>query len=383
MKKYNIAWVVGVRPTSSESGLAFRTGSSKGLMDYLRKEFNIQLYSSEKGEFNILNSRKRMAYIFLTKPLSLISFLIKEDYHLFIANLYVPIGIITSFMSSLLRKPLLIFDEHWYWRENLLMKLYWPISRLIARHSTCLCVPGNLARKFWISAGLPAEKVRIIRFDVSTIKPEKKHYEMVKKLRSELGNKKVILYFGRLIKRKGIEYLIKAFYRLQREYKDVVLIIAGDGPERKNLRALCEYLGLNKTVYFTGFVKEENKPIYYMLSDVFVCPSITLEMPEIWGLVINEAMSVGKPIIATSAVGAAYDLVNNGINGFIVPEKDSISIYKALRKILASQKLCKKMGENSRKIIYESYMPGKIAEDFVQIIRQIIKKEGNYKSRIP
>ena len=198
--------------------------------------------------------------------------------------------------------------------------------------------------------------------------------DAAKMLRESLKAKKVILYFGRLIKRKGVDYLIRAFAKLAREYNDVVLIIAGEGDEKRNLQDLCRELNIYDKVHFTGFVKEEDKAMYFIACDVFVCPSVTLGMPEIWGIVVNEAMSVGKPVIATTAVGSAYDLVKNGINGFIVPERDIDALYRAMKLILGNNALMIRMGKESRKIIEKEFTPYHAFQSLDKVIKFAVSK---------
>ena len=109
---------------------------------------------------------------------------------------------------------------------------------------------------------------------------------------------------------------------------------------------------------------------YYKISNLCVIPSITCEMGDRWVFVVNEAMSFGKPVIATNAVGAAFDMIENGKNGFIVPEKDSKALYKSIKKILSTY-LKKTMGNRSKEIIeekfrYENMIDGfKMSVDYV------------------
>jgi len=166
-----------------------------------------------------------------------------------------------------------------------------------------------------------------------------------------LEGRKVILYLGRLEAIKGVEYLIKAFARLSLE--DAVLVLAGDGSLYKSLTALAQKLGIQTKTRFAGYVSPEDVQLYYAVADVFVLPSITMPTgKETWGLVVNEAMNQGLPVIATEAVGAAAGgLVQSGVNGFVVPERDSVALAQAIERILTDVKLREEMGRNARRII--------------------------------
>jgi glycosyltransferase involved in cell wall biosynthesis len=288
-------------------------------------------------------------------------------------------NIIAFGVSKMLRKPLINFDEHWYWQKTLPMRLLWPIARLIAHHSY-LIVPGIRAMKFWTLADVPSERMKIVHFDTSILEIEERHISTAKRLRESLKAEKVILYFGRLIKRKGADYLIRAFAKLFREYDDVVLIIAGEGDEKRSLQNLCRMLNVEDRVHFVGFVKEEDKATYFLACDVFVCPSITLGMPEIWGIVVNEAMSAGKPVIVTTAVGCSSDLVKHGINGYIVPEKDVDALYRALKLVLGNKDLRINMENASKRIIDECFTYSCVFRSLQISIETFLKKHFKAKT---
>ena len=103
-----------------------------------------------------------------------------------------------------------------------------------------------------------------------------------------------------------------------------------------------------------------------------VVPSIFLDDEyEVWGFAVNEAMSAGKPVIATKAVGAAYDLIQNGRNGFVVPEKNPEAICVALRNILDDSSKQQEMGERSLSIINKDFNYENMTRGFEQAINYI------------
>ena len=172
---------------------------------------------------------------------------------------------------------------------------------------------------------------------------EKEKNVLRRKLRIK-PEQKILLYLGRLEKIKGLPYLLEAFSLLKRE--DSVLVIAGNGSELLHLQQLAREKGLYEFVRFVGYVPPEETIIYYAIAWVFFLPSITLNTgKELWGLVINECFNQGVPVIVTNAVGAAAGgMVKDGINGFVIPEKDSAALAKALRKILDERNLRDYMG---------------------------------------
>lgn len=137
--------------------------------------------------------------------------------------------------------------------------------------------------------------------------------------RRDLGldeNKKYIIGVGRLVKRKGFDFFIKVLAKLP---DNVCGIIIGDGPEKESLEKLARELKIDDRVIFTGFVDQNKKFQYLQNSDVFFLSSVH----EGFGIVLQEAMQVGLPIIATNN-GGQVDLVEDGKNGFLV-EFDNIN----------------------------------------------------------
>jgi len=141
--------------------------------------------------------------------------------------------------------------------------------------------------------------------------------------------------------------LLEAFGKITQKYRNVGLLLVGDGPEKTELKKLCMLKNI-KGVYFVDPRQKEELPIFYGISDIFVLPS----RKDAWGYVINEAMACGLPIITTNMVGAAYDVVKHGENGLIIQDCTIDSLHGALETLLKypEQKL-REMGEASQRLI--------------------------------
>ena len=184
--------------------------------------------------------------------------------------------------------------------------------------------------------------------------------------------KYTLLYMSRIIPRKGLDILIKAFSLLKKKRDDVCLLIGGDGPFRQYCHNLLKSLDI-RDVSFLGPISPNSAVNLYQQADVFVLPSRFWEnMEEPWGLVINEAMSLGLPVITTTAVGAAYDLVIDGYNGFIVKDNDVIDLYKAMDRIISLD--LSQMGINSRLLFEQKNDYVRMADGFSSAIEHIISK---------
>jgi glycosyltransferase involved in cell wall biosynthesis len=171
-------------------------------------------------------------------------------------------------------------------------------------------------------------------------------------LRRELGldgARPVILYASKLQRRKRPHDLLSAYtalspdnYHEPRPY----LIFVGDGEDRSALEAVAARTSWS-SIKFVGFKNQTELPRYYNLCDVFVLPSEY----EPWGLVVNEVMNAGKPVIVSDQVGSAPDLVADGKNGFIVPVGDVRRLEQCLRLLTESGELVRQMGQESRRRI--------------------------------
>lgn len=113
-----------------------------------------------------------------------------------------------------------------------------------------------------------------------------------------------------------------------------------------------------------------------MMADIAVYPSITLRSPEEWSLGVIEAMSVGKPIIATTATGCALDAIRNGVNGYIIPERDSEALYNTIKTLTRDANLRNSMGIESKNIINSAFNYDFAVEAMVQVIDAVYKQRG-------
>jgi glycosyltransferase involved in cell wall biosynthesis len=286
---------------------------------------------------------------------------------------------VLSFSIAKLRgKPIMLWSEEWGWREkSLRRRLNSPVVDFIVSHSEAMLVPGTKHREHVLSSGASPDRVFIMP-NASNLIASEKHYQDKQKLKEKLhiGAKKVVLYAGRLVKRKGVEYLIEAFSKLRKEADDIVLIIVGEGECRGELELKSKVLNIEDHVYFAGSVDNSQLPPYYLLCDVCVVPSTTYGMGDPWVFVVNEAMHCGKPVIATDAVGAAFDMIKNGQNGFVVPERDSNALYEAMKMILSDPGLQEEMGKQSKRIIEEGFTYEHMVEGFMKALNHVLENKG-------
>jgi glycosyltransferase involved in cell wall biosynthesis len=157
----------------------------------------------------------------------------------------------------------------------------------------------------------------------------------------------VVLFASKLQPRKRCGDLLRA-YEAIREDTPAQIVVVGDGTERG---ALMEYVREKRLedVRFVGFKNQSELPAYYDLCDIFVLPSDT----EPWGLIVNEVMNAGKPVVVSDAVGAARDLVPDGRSGCVFPVGDVAALAARLRTLISQPDLRRRMGAHARVLVGE------------------------------
>jgi glycosyltransferase involved in cell wall biosynthesis len=262
---------------------------------------------------------------------------------------------VTYLVARLRRKPFILWTGIWMRLQTLAHRLFFPLTRYIYCHADAIVVYGEHVKRYLMSEGVPTERIFVAAHAVDNDTYNRQvSVEERAALCEQLAvasGRKVVLYLGRLVEEKGLLYLVEAFAQL--DCQDAVLVLTGEGPERSHLERLVREWGLADQIRLPGYVPPEDTVPYYAIASVYVLPSITTSaFKEPWGLAVNEAFNQGVPVIATNAVGAAAGgLVQDGVNGFVVPERDSTALNQALQRVLDDPDLREQLGQNARRII--------------------------------
>jgi len=157
---------------------------------------------------------------------------------------------------------------------------------------------------------------------------------------------KEILFVGRLVERKGVEYLLRAL-RIVYPKIDVRLTVVGTGPLFPALKALTVELGLEDRVNFTGALPQQELEKAYRRCDLFVLPACYDSSGDTEGLgvVLLEALSCGKPVIGSN-VGGIPDIIKHEQTGLLVPEKDPEALAQAIERVLSDPSLYFSLAKN-------------------------------------
>ncbi len=284
------------------------------------------------------------------------------------AQFVVPSGISAFFLAKMLRIPFVlsliggdIYDPtkgispH---RHFILRK----IIRFIANRADSVTAISSDTKKRAIKYHHIGKDIKIILLGLAPF-----HYKKVS--RKELGLKEDVFYLvtvGRLIPRKGYDYLIKALAKIKE--MPFELLIIGEGPQEKNLKNLAKELGIAERIRFLGYVSEEKKYQYLSCGNLFVSSSLH----EGFGIVFLEAMYCGLPIVC-SFEGGQVDFLKEGKNALLVPPEDDLVLSQALKKVITSRDLQKTMQENNLKDV-EKYYIQNTAANFEKLFEEVTKK---------
>jgi glycosyltransferase involved in cell wall biosynthesis len=191
-----------------------------------------------------------------------------------------------------------------------------------------ICVSDNFARD--VKLKFPEANVTVVpngyRSDI--------FYPLDKKdLREKLHlglEAKIIISVGSFINVKGHEYLLKAMPAIIERNENAILILIGGGILKSKYQQMCRNLGISKNVFLYEKVKHTDLAIWYNAADIFVLPSLN----ETFGLVVLEAMACGLPVAATQTAGP-LQIIEDGVNGKLIPVENAKSISKCVNSILA------------------------------------------------
>jgi glycosyltransferase involved in cell wall biosynthesis len=283
---------------------------------------------------------------------------------------------VTYLIARLRRKPFVLWTGIWMTLQTPFHRLTFPFTRWLYRHADAIVAYGEHVKHYLEELNVATEKIFVAAHAVNNAvysEPVCEHAKAALRAKLGLGSCKVVLYLGRLEEEKGVDFLIRAFALVNLD--DAMLIVVGNGSRRQHLEVLAREERLQHKVRFVGYVSPEDTPMYYAIAELFVLPSVTMPNgKEPWGLVVNEVMNQGVPVVATTAVGAAAGgLVQHGVNGLVVPERDSRALAQEIERILSNTKLREELSQSARHTI-AAWDNAQMVQGFQQAITYALQR---------
>lgn len=251
-----------------------------------------------------------------------------------------------------------------------------PYSRFkdhVRKNASHFIAITEKAKKALEIEGIESERISVIPagVDMERFKPTEKNQELLKDLNIP-QNANVVLFVGKLIRRKGIIDLIYAIYNILKKNRDVYLLIVGDGPLKREILKLSQKLKINGNLRLMGSHKYSEMPKIHNLADMFCLPSVpTKNWQEQFGFALVEAMACGKPVVSTLS-GSIPEVVANGRSGILVKPKDRVELANALDELILDENKRNRFGKNARKWVLEKFEAIKIAEKLAEVYRMVM-----------
>ncbi|MGB5085387.1 MAG: glycosyltransferase family 4 protein [Methylocystis silviterrae] len=234
------------------------------------------------------------------------------------------------------------------------------IKRRLVRHYSAALCGAHCHKEYLVSLGLAPDAV-LLGYDAVDNDYFVKEADSVRgssampelgfgKRLPEAARGQYFLASARFIEKKNLARLVEAYaaFRVGRSNTpdDWPLIILGDGKLRDDLGALRDTLGLDAFIHLPGFRQYGELPSFYATAGAFIHASTT----EQWGLVVNEAMASGLPVLVSNRCGCAAELIQEGVNGFTFDPLDTCRMAELMRRIATGEARAA-MGAESRRII--------------------------------
>ena len=294
-------------------------------------------------------SRQRWLYLqipflFLSEFIALLRRVRKGHYDYIYAHWFTPQGVVSGLVSRLSGVPF-AFTSHssdvevwkyipWVGKRVVQLVAKWAQAITVVSHRSYEKLKSFFSEAQWAAI---QSKVAIIpmgiyvaNFDGST------QTDAHLKDRYQLSGKTILLFLGRLVEKKGVDYLLAGFARLVKIDPSLFLVIAGEGHLRKQLEHKARDLGIDKNTRFVGFISGQTKRDYLCMAKILVVPSIITANGDAEGLPVTilEGMASGKLCIATYESGAD-DIIVDGENGILIRAQSVDEIVSAVKRVLS------------------------------------------------
>ena len=246
------------------------------------------------------------------------------------------------------------------------------VRKWLLRKADCFVAVSKQIEAEFQNSGVPKEKIRYIPMGIDTDRFYPASEEQTNELRKRLSlptGKVIINYSGRLVRGKGVEFLLHAWEEISHLHPQVHLLIVGSGQNwfagyEHTLKAFVQSQGLTESTTFTGYV--ENRDALYSIvnfmraSDIYVLPSEKDALPT----TVIEAMACGLPVVA-SGVGGIVDLVTPGETGLLIEPRRPDQIADALQSLITDHDLRRAMGQQGYQRIVSHFSIDKVVSDYI------------------
>jgi glycosyltransferase involved in cell wall biosynthesis len=300
------------------------------------------------------------------------------------AHWVVPNGPVAAIVARLRRLPLII---SMHGSDVFIAEQSRPISsvaRWCFRLASAITAPSEDLCVRAARLGAPAGRCHVVPYgvDPGTFTRIENARPLLHKELGLPAESPIIFAVGRMVYKKGFEYLVRAVPAILREHPEARVVLAGGGDLEDRLKSLVRQLGVEKSVIMPGWVSRDKMPLYFSGCDLFVLPSVVDRQGNVDGLpnTLLEAMASARPVVATNVAGIPL-AVKDGDNGLLVPQKQPGELSSAINLLLDAPELRLQYGEASRLRVERELNWQTTARTFVDLYRAALKRRRRSRGR--
>lgn len=326
--------------------------------------------------------------VFLSSLWALLRLTGKIKFDIIHGHWVIPNGPISVIVARIRRVPLVIsmHGSDVFIAEQ--SKIVSGVARWCFRAASAITAPSDDLRQRAIRLGAPPSRCHLVPYGVDP--GTFTHIENAGPLlRNELNipsDAPIVFAVGRMVYKKGFEYLIRAVPAILREHSNVKVVLAGGGDLEERLVSLVKQLGVENSVIMPGWITRDKMPLFFSGCDLFVLPSVVDQQGNVDGLpnTLLEAMASARPVVATGVAGIPL-AVKDGVNGLLVPEKQPGELSAAINLLLHAPELRLQYGQAGRKRVEQELNWETTARTFIDLYSDALarRKKGSARKEMP
>ena len=316
-----------------------------------------------KSKLMVMNTLKEVAATMISPQMVTKLRQIAKEYDIIHVHHPDPMAALALFCSGYKGKVVL----HWHsdiLKQKSLLKFYLPLQNWLIRRADVIVGTTPVYVKESPYLQEVQHKITYLPIGVNRVEsPVKNRIDLKKKYHG----KHIVFSLGRLVPYKGFEYLIEAAKLLDDDY---VVLIGGTGPLRDELQTRIDSLGLQERVKLLGYVSDVDLPAYYEACNLFCMSSVM--KTEAFGIVQIEAMSCGKPVVATKIPQSGVSWVNeHGVSGLNAEPRNAEDLAACIRNILQDDKEYRRFSQGALNRYREMFTQERMINNCLNIYNKL------------
>jgi len=283
-------------------------------------------------------------------------------------------GYETMVLKSILNQVLNFHEGHFYLMKSFLSCIYITFFEeypALLNSTSIIAVSHNVAKVLEKRPLINKKKISVIinGIDLNLFDRNLEVRKSTRRCLNILDQEYVLLFLGVISKQKGADIAIKSLKALS-NHENVKLILAGDGEYLEEVKYLAIELGVEKRIIFTGYIPNEETHGYFNAADVFIFPTLRLES---FGIVLAEAMACGKAVIA-SDIGSVSEVIDDGVNGILVPPGDFRNLSRAIGILLNDPKYSETLGQYARQKASRKFGLNRMVDKTIRVFDLAVRR---------